>query len=103
MPRNAKTRLGGQFMQPDIRIYGVEECEDTRRARQHLNALGVPYTYINLDKDEDADRKVREWNGGRRLTPTIIIARNGRTTRLVEPGNDAVDAAIQGEEFGSVA
>lgn len=90
-------------MQPDIRLYGIDQCKNTTRTRRQLNALGIPYTYINLDKDEDADRKVREWNGGRRITPTVIIARDGQTVRLVAPDSEALDAAIADRDFDSVA
>ena len=90
-------------MLPDIRVYGVDSSDETLRTRRHLDALGLPYTYINLDKDEDADRRVRDWNGGRRQTPTVILCRNGRTLRLAQPGNDALDAALAGEGFESVA
>ncbi len=90
-------------MQPDIRVYGLEHCGDTRRTRRHLDALALPYTYINLDKDDDADRRVREWNAGLRLTPTVVICRNGCVVRLAEPGNDALDAAIANAGLESIA
>ncbi len=82
-------------MDPEILVYGVDQCEDTQRTRQHLDQRGIPYSYINLDKDEDADRKVKEWNGGRRLTPTVVISGAGRTQRLVEPDNSQLDTALR--------
>ncbi len=81
-------------MLPEIRVYGVDYCEDTQRTRQHLERRGIPYAYVNLDKDSDADRKVKEWNGGRRITPTVVIAGNGRTRRLAEPANEELDVAL---------
>jgi glutaredoxin len=79
---------------PEICVYGVDDCEDTQRTRRHLGELGIAFTYINLDKDTDADRKVREWNSGWRLTPTVVIAGRGRTKRLVEPKNGELDDAL---------
>ena len=81
-------------MQPDIRVYGIDTCAGTERTRRHLDERGVVYTYINLDKDEDADRKVREWNHGFRLVPTVVICRDGRTRCLAGPDGAALDAAL---------
>lgn len=90
-------------MLPEICIYGVDQCEDTQRTRQYLNRRGIPYTYINLDKDSDADRKVREWNHGSRITPTVVIGGNGRTRRLVEPDNEELAAVLQEQGFEPAA
>lgn len=90
-------------MQPDIRVYGIETCAGTARTLRHLDTRGFPYTYINLDKDEDADRQVREWNQGCRLTPMVIIWHNGCTRRLAEPDGAALDAAIADADLSSVA
>ena len=81
-------------MQLEISVYGVDQCEDTQRTRQHLSSLGIPYRYINLEKDSDADRKVKEWNNGRRLTPTVIVSGAGRTARLVEPSDEEMDRVL---------
>jgi len=83
---------------PEICVYGVNACQDTRRTRRHLDELNLAYTYVNLDKDEDADRKVREWNSGRRLTPTVVIAGSGRTRRLVEPEDWELDEALADQD-----
>jgi glutaredoxin len=82
-------------MQGEISVYGVDTCEDTIRTRQHLEERGVPYRYINIAKDEHAERKVKEWNEGKRITPTVVLAGNGRTRRLSEPENDELDSALQ--------
>lgn len=43
-----------------IKVYGAEWCEDTRQTLMNLQAMGVPYEYIDIDKDE----KAREWVRG---------------------------------------
>lgn len=85
--------MGGEMM-PEITVYGTDWCEDTQRTREHLNRRGIPYTYVNLDKDADAERKVKEWNGGRKLTPTVVVAGSGRTQRLAEPEDYALDNVL---------
>lgn len=81
-------------MHGEICVYGTDTCEDTTRTRLHLNDLGISYHYINIEKDESAERKVREWNGGRRITPTVVISGSGYTRRLSEPENDELDRAL---------
>lgn len=82
-------------MHGEISVYGVDTCEDTLRTRHHLDEIGLPYRYINIAKDESAERKVKEWNGGRRITPTVVLSGNGRTCRLSEPENEDLDDALE--------
>lgn len=81
-------------MQPEISIYGLDTCAGTMHVREHLDRRGIGYRYVNLDKDEHADRKVREWNEGKRITPTVVISGNGRTRRFTEPDAEQLDTAI---------
>ncbi len=85
-------------MEPEISVYGTDACEDTQRTRQHLDARGIPYRYINIEKDESAEEKVKEWNHGKRLTPTVVISGNGRTQRLSEPENEELDSVLNQRE-----
>ncbi len=90
-------------MEAEIVVYGADWCEDTQRTRKYLDARGLEYTYVNLDKDENAERKVIEWNGGRRLTPTVVIAGGGRTQRLTEPEDSELEAALESQGFAPAA
>ncbi|MFB3917581.1 MAG: glutaredoxin family protein [Terriglobales bacterium] len=82
-------------MSGEISVYGTDTCEDTQRTRRHLNEIGVPYRYINIEKDESAEKKVKEWNGGRRITPTVVLSGAGLTRRLSEPGDEELDRALE--------
>ena len=82
-------------MAGEISVYGRDDCEDTQRTRRHLAQIAVPYRYVNIDKDLAAERKVREWNGGRCITPTVVLSGNGRTQRLSEPEDGELDAALE--------
>ncbi|HEY0320881.1 MAG TPA: glutaredoxin family protein [Pyrinomonadaceae bacterium] len=75
-----------------IKVYGADWCGDTKRTLRHLDELGVDYDYINIEQDEEAARWVREQNEGKERKPTVQI--NGRV--LSEPGNEELDAALQG-------
>ena len=41
-----------------VLVYGRDTCEDTTRAREHLERAGVPFRYLRVDEDEDA----RTWS-----------------------------------------
>jgi mycoredoxin len=57
-----------------VKVYGADWCEDTRRAREFLDGLGVSYEYVNVDEDESAALWVREHNGGKERKPTVDVA-----------------------------
>jgi mycoredoxin len=38
-----------------------------------LDEQQVPYTEVNIDEDEDAARRVEQWNQGNRTIPTLDI------------------------------
>ena len=80
---------------PSVLILGRDTCEDTTRSRAHLRLVGIPFTYRNVEFDPAADAWNRSFNGGNRVTPTILIGdplNPGRV--LIEPSDDDLDAAI---------
>ena len=82
-------------MDSAIVVYGVDTCEDTTRTRDHLDELGIGYTYVNLDVDAEAERRVREWNNGKRITPTVVLSSASGSKRMAEPENSELDAELQ--------
>jgi len=81
-------------LQANIDIYGSDNCEDTARTRKHLESRGIPFNYIDIDENIDAERKVKELNNGRRLTPTVIIEGAGNSYRVAEPSNEELDRIL---------
>ena len=73
-----------------IVIYGADWCPTTLRALAHLEDKGIPFQYIDIEKDEQAAQWVREQNGGKERKPTIRIGQRV----LVEPSNAELDRAI---------
>jgi mycoredoxin len=65
-----------------IIIYGTEWCGDCRRARRFFDQHQIPYQWINIDRDREAERFVRATNGGMRSVPTIVFPDK---SILVEP------------------
>jgi mycoredoxin len=80
---------------PRIAVYGAYWCSDTTRTRRFLNVQGVPYTFIDVDQDPEAAKKVREWNRGHMSTPTLDIE-----GRIVTEPSDKELAEILGIEGG---
>lgn len=81
-----------------ITVYGTDWCDQTIRTRQHLDQLGIPYQYHNIDHDESAERQVAEWNGGRLITPTVLITSPAGTNRLCEPEDEGIDYVLARHE-----
>jgi mycoredoxin len=75
---------------PGIKVYGSETCSMTRDTREHLETLGVPYQYRDIDRSQEAARWVKQQNQGKVKTPTLDI--DGRI--LTEPSDQALDAAL---------
>ena len=74
-----------------IKLYGANWCEDTTRTREQLDALGVKYEYINVEKDAAANKHITELNNGKRKTPTIDLG--GKI--LIEPSNEEMEQALK--------
>jgi mycoredoxin len=77
---------------PDVPIvvYGTRWCGATQLVRRHLERLGVPYRYIDLEQDPDAVNQLRWWTGGSASHPTVYV--NGEV--LVEPSIAEVTGAL---------
>lgn len=70
---------------PGITVYGADWCGDCRRAKRFLDAQHIPYTWIDTDKDPQAEQFVRKVNRGSRIIPTIIFEDG---SILVEPSDE---------------
>jgi mycoredoxin len=58
---------------PAIKFYGAMWCGDTRRARRWFDDNHIPYEWIDVDKDKDAEAFVKSVNNGFRSIPTILF------------------------------
>ena len=75
----------------DIVVYGAFWCPDCRRSKQFLGEHQIPYAWVNIEEDAEAERRVIELNGGRRVIPTIVFADG---SLLVEPSNAELAAKL---------
>ena len=70
--------------EPTITLYGAHWCPDCRRSKQFLGEHQIPYHWIDIEQDAEAEARVIEMNDGKRIIPTIVFADG---SRLVEPSN----------------
>lgn len=63
-------------------MYGTPWCGDTIRAKKVLNEHKIDFEWIDINKDKEAEKLVKEINKGNRSVPTIIFPDD---SILVEP------------------
>jgi len=87
-----KTEVPEPLRNPtEVTIYGTTWCGDSRRCRELLSAFGVPYIWVDIDKDKQGEAFVRGINKGNRSVPTIVC-KDGKV--LVEPSESELTAAL---------
>jgi mycoredoxin len=67
-----------------IMVYGTDWCGDCFRIRQFLKRHSISFTFLNIDRDKQAELYVLNTNGGMRSVPTIVFEDG---SMLVEPSN----------------
>jgi glutaredoxin len=79
-----------------ITVYGADWCGDTRRTLRHLDKSGVGYDYIDIDDNTDGEKKVIDFNKGKRRIPMVeIAADSGEPTLLSVPSDGELDQALK--------
>ena len=79
---------------PEILFYGAEWCGDCRRSQRQLEDLGVSFTYLDVENnDEYRDAAIAI--SGKQSIPVILFDDG---THLVEPSNP--DLARKLRELG---
>ncbi len=69
---------------PKVTIYGAYWCPDCRRAKKFLGEQFVPYRWVDIEQDKEAEEYVLTKNDGKRIIPTIVFEDD---SFLVEPSN----------------
>jgi thioredoxin reductase (NADPH) len=75
----------------EISVYGAHWCPDCRRSKQFLGEHQIPYNWIDIEKDKEAEKTVLEKNDGKRIIPMITFADG---SFLVEPSNAELAAKL---------
>jgi glutaredoxin len=80
-----------------VKVYGADWCGDTRRTLRQLDSAGVSYDYIDIDNDADGEKKVIEFNRGKRRIPLVEIATEagGEPAQLSVPSSSDLESALK--------
>lgn len=76
-------------------VYGVDNCEDTKRAREYLDSRGIVYEYVNLDENQAAEEMVKAANEGKRRTPLVMVQFGTEARKLRVPTNEELADALR--------
>ncbi len=76
----------------DITLYGAHWCPDCRQSKQFLGEHQIPYTWVDIEADKEAEEFVIRTNKGKRIIPTIVFADG---SFLVEPSNAELAAKLE--------
>jgi len=68
-------------------MYGTTWCGDTIRAKNLFEEYQIEFEWINIDKDKDGEKRVKEINKGYKSVPTIIFPDG---SILVEPDKETL-------------
>lgn len=77
--------------EPQITVYGAHNCPACRNSKLFLGEHQIPYRWVSIEEDAEAERLVLEKNSGRRVIPTIIFADG---SFLVQPSNAELAAKL---------
>jgi mycoredoxin len=75
-----------------IKVYATDWCWECRQARRQLERLRIPYEWVNIDHDKEAEEYVVQVNRGYRSVPTILFPDG---SILVEPSDDELKNKLQ--------
>jgi thioredoxin reductase (NADPH) len=79
------------MVKPEITVYGAYWCPDCRQSKQFLGEHQIPYNWVDIETDKDAEKFVIQTNRGKRIIPTIVFADG---SFLVEPSNAELAAKL---------
>jgi len=74
-----------------VKVYGADWCSMTTRTLAHLEQVGVPFDYIDVEADEAASQWVKDQNDGKEKKPTLDVA----GTVVITPSNAELEKALK--------
>ena len=80
----------------EVKVYGADWCSMTKRTLAHLDQQGIPYQYVDIDRDRQAASWVADQNGGKEKKPTVDIG----GIVLSEPNNQELDKVLKEQGLG---
>ena len=75
--------------QPVLKVYATSWCFDCRRVKRFLSESAIPFEWIDIDRDKQAEQYILQVNHGMRSVPTLLFADG---SILTEPSNAQLSA-----------
>ena len=72
------------MVDPKVSVYGAYWCPDCRRSKKFLGEQFIPYRWVDIEQDKEAEAFVLQRNHGKRIIPMIVFEDD---SFLVEPSN----------------
>jgi glutaredoxin len=69
----SQTPVDASLPHGGIVMYCTSWCPDCRRARVWLKARNLDFVEVDIDANPQASSQLKEWTGGKRITPTFDI------------------------------
>jgi mycoredoxin len=64
----------------ELTMYSTSWCGYCRRLKWQLDAAGIAYREIDIDRDPEAAAFVQSVNGGNQTVPTVVFPDGGTAT-----------------------
>jgi glutaredoxin len=96
-PRKVEALVTSPLPEAGVVLFCTSWCPDCRRARAYFKERGIEYVEVDITRNREAARQVREWSGGSEITPTIKIG--GQV--LHEFNAQKLDLILSGKTVGS--
>jgi mycoredoxin len=74
----------------ELVVYGRRWCALSQMVRRHLDRIGLPYEYVDLDLHPEAEARLSWMTGGRVRTPIVDLG--GKV--LVQPSIRELEWAL---------
>jgi mycoredoxin len=82
-----------------ITVYGRPGCAMAQMLRRWLDRRGIPYRYVDVDRDPGMRSRLAWLTGGRVRSPTVAI--DGEV--LVQPTMEELEWALRRSRVGRTA
>jgi mycoredoxin len=82
-----------------ITVYGRPGCAMSQIVRRWLDRRGIPYRYVDIDRDPRMRSRLEWVTGGRVRSPTVVIG--GEV--LVQPTIEELEWALRRNAIGRTA
>ena len=82
-----------------ITVYGRPGCAISQIVRRWLGRRGIPYQYVDVERNPEARRRLEWLTGGRVRSPTVVIGNDV----LVQPTIQELEWAMRRNRLGRTA